>query len=888
MRPAAIFVAVLAYDLALLARSRRFRRRYGAEMRETFAALAGDAAARGMLPLGALAVHEIWDLAHSEAAARLEPAPPPVFPERSMSVGPIWQDIRYAGRMLRRQPGFAIVAVLTLALGIGATTAVFTVVNGVLLRPLPYGQPDQLVTLLWGRPGRVSPWFSPRNLLDVTADSHAFAAAAAATPSTVNLTGTGDPERVDGALVSWNYFDVLEVRMREGRGFTEGDGQGDGNVVVISSGIAERLFGGRNAVGSTLKLDGRPCTVVGVAPADMRLPANAEFWQPLIFSPRNLAQTARGAQWVTGIARLAPGVDLQRADTAVQTVAKRLATAYPKYNKDRIATVVPLKERMVHNVRATLLVLLGAVAFVLLIACVNVASLLLARAQARGREVAVRSALGAGRGRLIRQFLAESLVLGAAGASGGLLVAYWCLQALVALAPAGIPRLAEVTIDLRVLAFTMALGIATSVLFGLAPAIASTGGVLARLIGAGRGSVGGGSRLRKALVVCEMALAVVLLVGAGLLLRSYAELQRVRPGFDPGHVITFNVSLPAAKYPTNDGIARTVASLVDRINGEPGVERAAAVFGLPFVDDFSAGTSFTKPGQADDANAPSAGMRVVTPGYFETMKIPLKAGRLFDAHDDENGPEVVLINEAAAARFWPGENPIGQTLHVGVWLTRGKPRSGMKTIVGIVGNVKYEGLDSGTPPEIYLPHAQHPVDGVTIVARTRGEPMALAPVLRADLASVDRELPMANVRPMTALIGSSIAERRFTMLLLVAFAAVAALLAAIGIYGVLAYVVGQRTQEIGVRLAIGASPGSVVALFLREGLWLAAVGLVFGLAGALATTRAIASMLFGVTAADPVTFVFVGVGLAAVALLASYLPARRAARVDPCAALRAE
>ncbi|HWF85248.1 MAG TPA: FtsX-like permease family protein, partial [Vicinamibacterales bacterium] len=497
-------------------------------------------------------------------------------------------------------------------------------------------------------------------------------------------------------------------------------------------------------------------------------------------------------------------------------------------------------------------------------------------------------ALGAGRRRLVQQFLSESLVLGGLGAAGGLAVAYWCTRALVWLGPASIPRLAEVSIDLRVLAFTVAIALGTSIIFGLAPALASTGGAVAHFISsAGRGAVGGGTRMRKLLVVGELALAVILLVGAGLLIRSYQQLQHVNPGFDPGHVLTFNVSLPEAKYPEAKDAGAFVAALVSRLQTRPGIDNAAAVFGLPFAGDFSASTSFTRPGEADSADTPSAGMRIVTPGYFATMRIPLKRGRLFDAHDDEAGSEVVLINERAAQRFWAGQNPIGQQIHIGVRLARGV-RSGQKTIVGVVGDVKYGALDADTPVEVYLPNAQRQVDAVTIALRTAGDPLSLAPMLRSEVAGLDREMPVADVQSMTALIGSSVAERRFTMLLLVSFAIVAVALAAIGIYGVLAYVVSQRTQEIGVRLAVGAPPGSVVALFVREGAVLVLAGVASGVAGALAAARALITLLFGVTPADPLTFAAVAAALAIVALVATYVPARRAAAVDPMNALRNE
>ena len=912
--PRLIAAVVRIYGAAMVVCPRTVRERYGDEMRRTLEAQCRDAA--GTSAVAGLLARELADLVVASIAARSgfltrptggpegppypgSPRPYPGSPRspeglpyigRRLAVRTIIQDILYAARMLRRQPAFTIVAVLTLALGIGANSAVFTVVNGVLLRPLPYLDPDRLVVLLYGRPGRVTPWFSPLNYRDFVARSAAFQDAAAFTPVTSNLTGLGEPARVDGASVSWNYFNVLGVTMREGRGFVEAEGAGDGNVVVISEGLWRRQFGGRaGTIGSEIRLDGRPRTIVGIAPGDVDLPANAEFWRPLIFTPRDLAPASRGAQWISVVARLKPDGDSAQATASLQTVAARLAVDYERINGGTTALAVPLHQRMVQNVRQTLFVLLGAVGFVLLIACVNVANLQLARAQSRMREVAVRAALGAGRARLVRQFLAESILLGLLGGAAGLTAAFWCTRVLVALGPASIPRLADVTNDLRVLAFTVATAVGTSILFGLMPAVSVSGGAVASFIGsAGRGAIGpGGSRTRRALVVCEMALAVVLLVGAGLLIRSYGALQHVSPGFDPDGVVTFNLSLPEAKYPGAPQISAFTTTLLSQLQAEPGVESAAAIFGLPFAGGFSASTSFRNPSKPDAADGPTAGMRIVSPDYFKTMRIPLVAGRLFDAHDDQSAPEVVLINQQTARRYFAEADPIGQQIRVGVRLAR-DAKSNSKTIVGIVGDVKYGRLDAATPPELYLPYAQHAVDEFTIAVRTSGNPTAFAPTLRRDVASIDRELPIAKIEPMTAVIGASIAERRFTMFLLTAFAGVAVALAAIGIYGVLAYLVSQRTQEIGVRLAIGAAPGDVARLFLREGARLTIVGLVAGFAGAAAATRVLATLLFGVSATDPATFGAVAGALALVALLASYVPARRAARVDPMTALRNE
>jgi len=893
------------------------RARYGEEMRDTFAARCRDAAPHGAFAVAILLARELADLAAASIAARrhdeegtAETAEiaekrrlgglrelrgfflpcPSTSPRRSHAVSSLFQDFRYAARLLLRQPGFSVVAVLTLALGIGANTAVFTVVNGVLLRPLPYREPGRLVQLFNGRNGRLSMTLSPPNYLDVTAQSGVFAGATAMTSSSANLTGVGEPELIDGANVTPSFFNVVGVTPRLGRGLVEADGEGSGaSVVVLSDGLWRRRFGARaDIVGSTMRMDGKPFTIVGVAPPDLTVPGGADYWRPLVFKPRELSDKARGAQWIGGIARLKPGVDLEQAKAAMAVVAERLSRDFPNTNKDRVITAMGLQDRIVRNIRPALLILLGAVTLVLLVACVNVANLLLARANGRSREVAVRAALGAGRRRLIQQFLAESVMLGLAGGAAGLVVAYWSTRALVAIGPASIPRLAEVGLDWRVLAFTIAVAVATSVVFGLVPAMTTTGQRVARFVStAGRGAVGSsGTRVRKTLVVCEMALAVILLIGAGLLIRSYQRISIVDPGFSADHLLTFTVALPEQKYKTSADAGRFMRDLVARLADRPGVVHAAGVFGLPLDDTFGASSSFTRAGESDSADAPSAGMRIVTPDYFSTMKIPLKSGRAFDAHDDEHGPEVVAINEEAARRYWPNVNPLGQQLHLAVSLA--EARSGMKTVVAVVGDVRARSLDGTIAPEVYVPYAQHQVDSLTIAVRTSGDPMAFVPIARADLASLDRDLPLAAVRTMDEVIGRSIAERRFTMLLLASFAGVAVLLAAIGVYGVLAYLVSQRTQEIGVRLAIGATPGDVVRLFVREGAGLTLVGVVCGLAGALAVTRALSTLLFGVTTTDPITFVAVAGTLAIVALLASYLPARRAARVDPMTALRTD
>ena len=804
----------------------------------------------------------------------------------------MFQNLRQACRVLRLQPAFSAVAILTLALGIGATTAVFTVVYGVLLRPLPYRDPGRLVTLQYGHQGRVSPWYSPLNYRDYVTGNDAFSDTAAIAPITVNMTGLGEPERLQGARVSWNYFDVLGVAIAHGRAFVETDTQGDGNQIVLSHGLWLRRFGGRaDVINSTTTLDGRTVTIVGVASADLKFPATAEFWQPLIFVPRDLAPESRGAQWVQVLARLKTGVSAEQATAALQATGNSLAEEFPRTEKDVTALAIPMHERIVGDIRPTLLALLGAVTLVLLIACANVASLLLARAQDRGREVAVRTALGATRRQLIAQLLTEGLLLGMLGAAAGVGIAILLVRALVLLGPASIPRLATLTVDANVLAFAVVVAITTSVAFGLMPAVLVSGRSTHRSLSlSSRGAVGKNTTVaRRLLVVTELAFAAMLLVSSGLLIRSYLGLQRVEPGFDPEGVVTFGLSLPAAKYPAAANLDAFVSTFLSRLAAEPGVESAAVACGLPFTSDLNFITGFRRDDQAEpeSASTPSASLRIVSTDYFKTMRIPIRLGRVFDARDTAASPEVVLINERTAQRFFAGVNPIGQQIRVSAQIAR-RGRTGPKTIVGIVANVKYRGLDEDTPAEIYLPYDQHQVDAFTVAVRTATDPLAIVPSLRRNVAGLDPLLPLANIKSLASLVDASVVARRFIMIVFLSFASVAATLAAIGVYSVLAYLVSQRTNEIGLRLAIGASPSGVVWLFVREGMMLTAVGLTAGLAGALAVDRWIRTLLFGVTPADPATFVAVACALTAAAVLATYVPARRASRVDPTDALRTD
>jgi putative ABC transport system permease protein len=802
------------------------------------------------------------------------------------------RDVRHAWRLLRRQPAFTVVAILTLALGIGTTTAVFTVVNGVLLRPLPYRDPSRLVMLFYGHHGTVSPWLSPPNVRDYVGPSDAFAEASSVVPVTVNLTGAGDPERLQGARVSWNYFNLLGVSMALGRAFAEGDAQGDGNLVVLSDGLWRRRFGGRpDVVNSTTTLDGHDMTIVGVAPAALRFPAAAEFWQPLIFTPRDLAPAARGAQWVQVLARLKDTVSPGQATTALQTVADRLAAEFPQTEKDATLLATPLHERIVGDIRPTLMTLFGAVVVVLLVACANVANLLLVRGQARGREVAVRAALGASRRQLIAQLLTESLVLGMLGGAAGAGVAFGVVRAVVLLGPAAIPSLPNLSVDMHVLAFGLAITFVTSIACGLTPALAVSGRSTNRFFALSSGRAVGptGTGARRALVISELAGAAMLLVAAGLLIRSYVQLQHVEPGFDPQGVTTFSLSLPAARYGDPASPRAFVSALLSRLKAEPGVESAAVAMGLPFTSDLNAITGFRHEGQAepDSASMPTASLRIVSPEYFRMMKIPIRDGRPLDSRDTATSPEVVLINERAARRYFTGQNPVGQQIRIGAELARAA-RNGPKTIVGVVGDIKYGGLDEDTPAEIYLPYEQHPVEAFTVAVRTSTDRSASIASLRHDVAGLDPSLPLANFNGLPALVDASLAERRFTTLVILTFAAIAVVLSVIGVYGVLAYLVAQRRREIGLRLAIGASPSDIVWLFVREGAALTLAGLGAGLAVALAAGRLISALLFAVTPADPATLASVVCALAGAAACATYVPARRAAGVDPNEALRAE
>jgi predicted permease len=800
----------------------------------------------------------------------------------------IRQDLVYALRRLRQAPGFTLVAVATLAVGIGANSAIFSVVNAVLLRPLPYPEADRLVSVASTWKGRRTV-YSPQNFLDTAAAARSFEGLAAWDPGGMTLGGAGRPKGVEGAQVSAGFFDLLRVRPVLGRGFAADENEpGRTRVAVLGHALWRERFGADpGAVGRSVAVDGVPHVVVGVAPEGFSYPEGRELWTPLEYDAR-FRGDSRGAWYLTAIGRLRPGVTVEAADREVAAIAANLARAYPDDNEGVGGSVASLQAVTVQGARGALLLLLGAVGFVLLIACVNVANLLLARGAAREAEVAVRVALGAGRGRIVRQLIPESLVLAVVGGGAGLLLATLTLDALLALRPAGVPRLAEVRIDGAVAAFATGLSLLTGVLFGCFPAWQAARRTTAQsLREGGRGTVGRGSRLRAGLVVGQTALAMVLLAGAGLLVRSFDQLRRVNPGFEAADALTFRLKLPENAYTEASQRAAFYDQLLARLRALPGVGAAGGITGLP-LSGARYSFSFTVKGRppVPPPQQPSMELRVATPGYFEAMGIPVVQGRAFTEGDGASAPRVVVLSETAVRRYFAGEEPLGQEIVTGMRGLDGQNAGGL--VVGVVGDVKDHGLDTEPLPEIYLPLGQAPPRTVDLLLRTRVAPRSLVPAVEDVVRAADPELPVERTRTLEEVVARSISEPRFYMLLLAAFAATALGLAALGIFGVMSYAVAQRSHEIGIRVALGARPVDVLRMVLRHALVLAGSGVAAGLLGALALSRAVASLLFELSPTDPVTLASVAALLTVVALLASYWPARRATRVDPLVALRSE
>ncbi len=797
------------------------------------------------------------------------------------------QDLRYGMRMLLKNPGFTMIAVITLALGIGANTAIFSIVNAVLLRPLAFKEPDRIVHI-WERElkrGADRYPLSPPNFIDYRDQSRVFAQIGAYSPQNINLTGVAEPERLDGVRASAGIFAALGANPLLGRAYRPEEEQpGQNRVVMLSQGFWQRRFGSdQTIIGKSLTLDGEPHTVVGVMPAGFQFPSDSEqaaLWVPMTFSASEL--TNRGFHAYGAVARLKAGTSRARALAELEAIAGRLRQQYPATNGSYGVNLTPVHEQVVGKARPTLLKLFGAVGLVLLIACANVASLLLSRSAARRREIAVRTALGASRGRILRQLITENFALSLLGGAVGLLLAAWSIGLLKRIGTHAIPRLQEIAIDGWVLGFCFSLALLTSLLAGLAAGLQATKvDVNESLKEGARSTVGRGhNRIRRLLVVSEMALSLVLLISAGLISKSLLLLQAVNPGIRPDNVLTMRVSLNSKK---GLQVVNYYQELLQRIGRIAGLESVGAISHLP-LSGAVAFFGFTIDGKPSaPGEERSTHFRAISPDYLRTMGIPLLNGRDFTEQDDERATTVILINETLARRHFHGEDPIGRRLSI----TFGDTQA-MREIVGVVADVKHRGLTNESGSEVYVPYPQLPLVRMNIVARTAGDPLDIVAAVRNEAFAVDRNQPVADIRTMESYLADSIAQPRFNTILLGLFAALALALAIVGIYGVMSYFITQRTHEIGIRLALGARSGDVLRIVVRQGMTLTMSGLLIGLTLAFAATRLLTNLLYGVGPTDPLTFIVISSLFALVALLACYLPGRRAAKVDPIEALRHE
>ena len=802
------------------------------------------------------------------------------------------QDIRFGARMLFKSPGFTAVAIISLALGIGANTTVFSVINAVLLKALPYSEPQSIV-LVWGEDkaaGSSRGQMSATDVADYRARNHVFEEMTTYSDFRPIFSGNGEPERVPGAQVGDGFFTVMHAQPLLGRVFTAEEQQdGKDLVVVLSYGLWQRRFAGDpNIVGRTIKLSARDYTVVGVMPANFQsLPTGllnwpAEFYRPVAEAP---SEKDRSSRHLRAIARLKPGVTLEQAQTEMNLIARQLSQEHPNDNASSGVHLVTLREDLVGRLRPALLMLFGAVGFVLLIACANVGNLLLARSTARHKEIAIRAALGAGRDRLVRQFLTESLLLSLAGGTLGVLAAVWGTTFIEASAAKFLPTLGRIEVDTPVLWFTAIISVLTGVVFGIIPAWRASRPDLNETLSDGGRSAGAASTrspLRSALVVIEVALALVLLICAGLLIKSVLRLRDVDPGFKPDRIVTMNVWLPGAKYPKAPEWNSFFNRMLERIERVPGVEAAGLTSVLPVSANFDRRTIEAEGQPKKPGEYPDIDNYMVSPDYLRAMSIPLLKGRTLTPQDNENAPLVVLASETMARKLWPGEDPIGK--RVRFYNSNGEQRP-WRTVVGVVRDVKQYGLDTAAPMAMYETLTQFPTTAVTLVVRTASDPATMVAAVRREILALDPDQAVFNIATMDQLVADSMSLRRFSMFLLGVFAALALVLAAVGIYGVLAQSVSQRTHEIGIRMALGAQTRDVLKLIVRQGMSLTVIGIVVGLAGAFALTRLLASLLFSVGATDPMTFLWIPVLLAAVSFFACYLPARRASKLDPIKAL---
>jgi putative ABC transport system permease protein len=805
-----------------------------------------------------------------------------------------WQDVRYGLRVLRRNSALSAVAVIALALGIGANSAIFSVVNAVLLRPLPYRDAERIIAVQEiskdGRRIQVT----PANFLDWRAQNTVFEHLAAILTRTSNLAGAGEAERINLAMASANFFEVFGVRPQQGRLFVPEDEQaGHAPIVVISDALWQRRFGREELVGKPITLDGKSYTVAGIAPAGFQYPDKTDAWLPPIRLAPSLNEQqdvtrVRGFGFLSAVGLLKPGVPLSQASSEMEAITARLREQYPETNNNRFNRVVSLHTHLVGDTSKVLWLLLGAVCFVLLIACANVANLLLARATSRQKEMAIRAALGASRIRVIRQLLTESSMLALVGGAFGLLLALWGIELMTKLLPKDFPRIESIHLDYAVLGFTLAVSLLTGIVFGLAPALhVSSIDIHESLKESSRGASGGGrrNRLRNLLVISEVALCFVLLIGAGLLFRSFLELQSVNKGFTSERVLTMRLTPSGERFKEDAQYVSFYRQVLDRITAIGGVESAGLINMLPLGKGPTTairveGRPVTPPDQW-----PGVNYRSVSPDYFRALDIPIVQGRAFNERDNDSVPLVVIINQASAERDFAGENPLGKRINMG-GSNNGKPI--WFEIVGVVASVRNIELNTEPMPEIYTSYMQDPFGGMSYVIRTTVEPASLAAAVRQSVQEVDREQPVAEIRTMDTIVTDAVTQPRFNLVLLGIFGSIALILSAAGIYGVMSYSVTQRTPEIGIRMALGAQAADVLKMVVGQGMILVAIGIVVGLIASFALTRLMSSLLYGVSATDPMTFVGISVLLAGVALGACFVPALRAAKVDPTEALRYE